>query len=90
MSDDILKSIDKRLTTITNLIAINAIKDKPLNEQINILYNAHLNINEIAAILGKSPNNISVRLHQKKMSEKKSEQQKPEAQGEKVNGDDVT
>ncbi len=66
MSEDILKSIDKRLATLTNLVAINAIKDKSLNEQIDILYSAHLNVQEIATILGKSPNNISVRLHQKK------------------------
>ncbi len=71
MSDDILKSIDKRLATLTNLVAINAIKDKSLNEQIDILFSAHLNVNEIAKILGKSPNNISVRLHMKKKSKKK-------------------
>ena len=73
MSDDILKSIDKRLAKITNLIAISAIKDKSLNEQIDILHSAHLNVNEIAEILGKSPNNISVRLHLKKKSKKKEE-----------------
>jgi len=71
MSEDILKSIDRRLGTITNLIAINAIKDKSLNEQIDILSNAHLTVNEIATILNKSPNNISVRLHMKKNPKKK-------------------
>lgn len=70
MSDEILKSMDRRLEAITNLIAINAVKDRPLNEQIDILYSAHLTVNEIATILGKSPNNISVRLHQKKKSKK--------------------
>ena len=70
MSEDILKSIDKRLVIITNLVAINTIKDKSLNEQIDILFNAHLTVNEIATILGKSPNNISVRIHQKKKSKK--------------------
>lgn len=73
MSEDILKSIDKRLAIITNLLAINAIRDKSLNEQIDLLYNAHLSINEIATILGKSPNNISVRLHMKKKLKKKSD-----------------
>ena len=71
MSEDILKSIDRRLGTITNLIAINAIKDKSLNEQIDILYSARLTVNEIATILNKSPNNISVRLHMKKNHKKK-------------------
>lgn len=71
MSEEILKSIDKKLTAITNLLAINAIRDKSLNEQIDLLYNAHLSINEIATILGKSPNNISVRVHMKKKSKKK-------------------
>jgi len=73
MSDEILKSIDKRLATLTNLVAINAIQDKPLNKQIDILYSAHLSINEISTVLGKSPNNISVRLHQKKKSKKKGD-----------------
>jgi len=71
MSEEILKSIDKRLANITKLVAINTIKDKTLNEQIQILYNAQMSVNEIASILGKSPNNISVRLHQKKKSKKK-------------------
>ena len=71
MSEDILKSMDKRLETITNLLAINAIRDKSLNEQIDLLYNVHLSINEIATILGKSSNNISVRLHMKKKLNKK-------------------
>ena len=71
MSDEILKSIDKRLSSITNLVAYNAVKDKPLNEQIMVLHNAQLSVNEIANILGKSPNNISVRLHMKKKSKKK-------------------
>lgn len=71
MSEEILKSIDKKLAAITNLLAINTIRDKSLNEQIDLLYNAHLSINEIATILGKSPNNISVRVHMKKKSKKK-------------------
>ena len=70
MNEDILKSIDRRLEAVTNLIAINVVKDKSLNEQIDILSSAHLSINEIAKILGKSPNNISVRLHMKKKSKK--------------------
>lgn len=73
MSEDILKSIDKRLATLTNLVAINTIKDKSLNEQIDILSTAHLSVNEMATILGKSPNNISVRLHQKKKLKKKDD-----------------
>ena len=68
MSEKILESIDKRLAIITNLIARDTIKDKPLNEQIDILASIHLSVNEIAEILGKSPNNISVRLHMKKKS----------------------
>jgi len=71
VNDDILKSIDKRLATLTNLVAINAIRDKTLTEQIEILANAHLSVNEIASILGKSPNNISVRMHQRQKSKKK-------------------
>ena len=71
MSEEILKSIDKRLATLTYLVAVNAVKDKSLNEQIDILHNAHLDVTDIAEILGKSPNNISVRLHQKKKSKNK-------------------
>ena len=64
MNEDILKSIDKRLATLTNLVAINVIKDKSLQEQIDILYNAHLNVNEIAEILGKTQNTVNVTLSQ--------------------------
>jgi len=71
MSEKILESIDKRLATLTNLVAIDVIKDKSLTEQIDILSNVNLNVNEIAEILGKSPNNISVRLHLKKKSKKR-------------------
>ena len=71
MSEKILESIDKRLAVITNLIARDVIKDKSLNEQIDILASVNLSVNEIAEILGKSPNNISVRLHMKKKSKKK-------------------
>jgi len=73
VSEEILKSIDKRLATLTNLAAITAVKDKSLNEQIDILYAAHLDVHEIATVLGKSPNNISVRLHQKKKRLRKKE-----------------
>ncbi len=71
MSEDILKVIDRRLETIINLIAIDVIKDKSLNEQIDILSSARLTVNEIATILNKSPNNISVRLHLKKIKKER-------------------
>ncbi len=72
MSEEILKSIDNRLSSIVKILSFSIIKGKPLNESIELLYNAGLTPADIASILGKTPNNIRVQIHllKKKMKSK--------------------
>ena len=73
MSDELLKSIDKKLTVVSRLLALNAVKGRPLNEQMELLHNAGMSVAEIATTLGRTPNNVRVQLHlMKKKSKKES------------------
>jgi len=63
MSEDILKSIDTRLHTITKLIALDAVKGRPFQEQVKLLHGIGMPTLEIADCLGKTPNNVRVALH---------------------------
>lgn len=63
MSDEVLKSIDEKLTMMTKLIALDVVKGRPFAEQVEILDNAGMTPAEIAACLRKTPNNIRVTLH---------------------------
>lgn len=74
MSEELLKSIDKKLTVMSRLLALNAVKSKPLNEQMELLNNAGMSVAEIASMLGRTPNNVRVQLHLKKKSKKKVEE----------------
>ncbi len=74
MSEDLLKSIDKKLTVMSRLLALNAVKHKPLNEQIELLSNAGMGVAEIASMLGRTPNNVRVQLHRKKKSKEKADE----------------
>lgn len=63
MSEHILKSIDEKMKLVVRLLALDLIKGRPLNQQIELLYNASMSTAEIAAVLGRTPNNIRVQLH---------------------------
>ena len=73
MSDDVLKSIDNKLTMIIRLLALDVVKGRSLNEQIELLHNAGMSASEIAAALGKTSNNIRVQLHLMKKKGKKTD-----------------
>lgn len=60
MSEKELGEISKKLDTISRLLAFNIIKDKPVNEQIDILTKAGLKASEIAALLDKTENQVYV------------------------------
>lgn len=74
MSDDskTLSQIDDKLSTLIRLISLDIVKGRTFIEQVELLSNAGLAPAEIAAVLGKTPNNIRVQLHhiRKKKSEK--------------------
>lgn len=70
MSEELLKSIDKKLTVVSRILALNAVKGRPLNEQMELLNNAGMSVSEIATTLGRTTNNVRVQLHLKKKSKK--------------------
>ncbi|GEM_PF-1427821 len=71
MNEEILNSIDSKLTIVIRLIALEAVKGRPLQEQVELLSSAGMTPSEIAAALGKTPNNIRVQLHLVKKSKAK-------------------
>jgi pseudouridine-5'-phosphate glycosidase len=73
MSDNILKSIDGKLTMIIRLLALDVVKGRTLNEQIELLHNTGMSASEIAAALGKTSNNIRVQLHLMKKKVKQTD-----------------
>jgi len=61
--DELSSSIEKKLETLIKLVAMNAIKGREFQEQVRILDQAGLKPSEIASLLNKTPNNISVTLN---------------------------
>jgi len=66
MSDGTLQSIDHKLSVIIKLLAITAVKEKNVKDQMAFLKMMGLNSSEIGAILGKSAINVRVQLSKKK------------------------
>lgn len=62
MIDEKNRLIIDRLDILIKLTAANAIRDKGLKDQVNLLSSVGLQPKEIADILGKTPNNIRVTL----------------------------
>ena len=60
MSDKQLETVSKKLDTITKLLAFNLIKDKSVNDQIDILSKAGIKVGDIAQIVGRSENQVYV------------------------------
>lgn len=74
MSEKELADISKRLDIMAKLLAFNIIKDKSVNEQVDILTRAGLRAVDIAALLDKTENQIYVT--QTLLRKKKKEQVK--------------
>lgn len=70
MSNEILKSIEQKLDTMLKLSALQYIKDKPKEDQANILLNLGLSSPEVGKLLGKSASTIRVQKKQKKDKKK--------------------
>ncbi len=84
MSDEAFKSIDSKLTVISRLLALNVVKGRPLNEQMQILHNVGMSVAEIASTLGRTTNNVRVQLHlmKKRGKKEKSEENEQEKKAE--------
>ena len=78
MSDEILKSIDSKLTVVSRLLALSVVKGRPLSEQMDLLHNAGMSVAEIASTLGRTPNNVRVQIHLKKKKDKNTKGDKNE------------
>lgn len=62
MSEEILKAIDNKLTTIVKLLSVNAVKGKSEIEQMEFLDSMGMNSSEIGLMVGKSATNVRVQL----------------------------
>ncbi len=71
MSDEILKSIERKLDAMLKLLALQHIEKKPKEDQAEILLNIGMNSSEVGALLGKSASTIRVQ-KKKKRDKKKS------------------
>lgn len=58
MSDEILKSIEKKLDSILKILALQHIENKPKEKQANILLNLGMTSSEVGKILGKADSTI--------------------------------
>ena len=72
MSEDKLKSIDDKLSVVIKLLAINVVKNKSDLEKIKFLQNFGMTSNEIAPVVGKSPERVRGILHEKKKKGRKN------------------
>ena len=81
-----LEDISKKLDTVTRLLAFDLIKDKSVNEQIEILTKAGLKVSDIAVILDKTENQIYVTQTTLRKKKKKDTTNQPMAS---VEGQDV-
>ncbi len=75
MNEEVLKSIDDKLTTIVKLLAVNAVKGKSEMEQMEFLDSMGMNSSEIGLVVGKSATNVRVQLSlsRKKKNRKKGD-----------------
>lgn len=70
MDSEQFEAIRSRLDAIIRLQALNATQGKTLREQVSVLSSCGFQPKEIADILGKTPNHVSVILHELRKSKK--------------------
>ena len=58
-----LEHAASQLERVANLLALLAVKAEPQTEKMKVLAGAGFSVQEIAALLHTSPNNVSVQLH---------------------------
>ena len=62
MDEDSLREISEKLGVLIRLTALDVVKGREFREQVKLLDQAHLKPKEIGAILGKTPNAVSIAL----------------------------
>lgn len=73
MDDRHFEIITKKMDSLARLLALNIIKDKTVNEQVETLRKAGFRPIEIADLLGKTPNQINVTISLLEKAKKKKE-----------------
>ena len=63
MEENIEQKIVEKLDILIRLVAVDALRNQSFREQVTVLSEIGLQPKEIAAILGRTPNNVSVTLH---------------------------
>jgi len=70
MENHELYEISKKLDVLIKLSAANVVKDQSFREQVRLLSSVGLQPRDIAQLVGKSPNHVSVMLVQLKRQKK--------------------
>jgi len=75
MDEQQFKQLSNKMDTIIKLVALSAVEGKELKKQVSILSSIGFQPKQIADMLGKTPNHISVLLHKlhKEESQQKEE-----------------
>lgn len=73
MDEKHFEIITRKMDSLAKLLALNIIKDKTVNEQVETLRKAGFRPIEIADLLGKSPNQINVTINLLEKTKKKKE-----------------
>jgi len=63
VDDQQFKQLSDKIDTIIKLLALNTVQGKQLKDQVSVLSSLGLRPKQIADMLGKTPNNISVTLY---------------------------
>ena len=71
MDEKQFEAMMKKMDSLTKLLAFNIIKDKSVNEQVDVLTKAGLKASDIAELLGKTENQVYVTQTQLRKAKKK-------------------
>lgn len=69
MDEKQFSALQAKLDTLIKLSALSAVQGKSLKEQVAVLASLNMSPKQIADILGKTPNHISVVLHELRKAE---------------------
>lgn len=75
MSKKQFEELSKKLDTLIKLTAINALKERTLTDQVEILSAIDLQPKEIATILGTDPHTVSQLKYQRKRAKTKTKEE---------------
>ena len=86
MDEKQFEVITKKMDSLAKLLALNVIKDKTVNEQVDTLRKAGFRPIEIADLLGKTPNqiNVTISLLEKAKRKKESTKENSEEQTSQI------